>query len=154
MREIVVAGMTVLVVALALAVALPAAEGVAEEEARRIVSEFQAGLAAHDIERIEPLVAADLVAFENGHRNDGWADFRDNHLKPEFEADAPPQEWELVRVKASAEMAWAYTRTDLHVTRSSGEKLELLLWSVYVLEKRGGEWKIVMLDWSLRPLRR
>lgn len=154
MREIVVAGMSVLVVALALAVAAPSAEGVAEEEVRRIVSEFQAGLAAHDIERIEPLVAPDLVAFENGRRNDGWADFRDNHLKPEFEADAPPQEWEFVRVKASAEMAWAYTKTDLHVTRGNGEKLELLLWSVYVLEKRGGEWKIVVLDWSLRRLRR
>jgi ketosteroid isomerase-like protein len=46
-------------------------------------------------------------------------------------------------------MGWAYRRTDLTLTRKTGEKVEALLWAVYVLEKRGGQWKIVLLDWSL-----
>ena len=29
---------------------------------------------------IQALVSADVVVLENGHRNDGWTDFRDNHL--------------------------------------------------------------------------
>ena len=125
-----------------------------EAEVRKIIAQFQEGMAAHDRSKIEPLVAEDMVAFENGGRNDGWADMRDNHMGPEFEGPAPPMEWEFVRVVASPQMAWGYTKTTFSVTRRDGEKMELLLWSIYVLEKRGGDWKITVLDWSLRVPRR
>ena len=129
-------------------------EGKASDEVKGVVREFQEGLAAHDLARIEPLMAEDMVAFENGRRDDTWAGFRDDHMKPEFEGPPAEQEWELMRVSLAGGMAWAYTKTDLHVTRENGEKLDLLLWTVYVLEKREGAWKIVMLDWSLRVPRR
>lgn len=119
-------------------------------EIRRTVEQFEAGLKQRDLARIEAVVAPDMVAFENGHRNDTWADFRDHHLVPEMKEPAPPSQTELVRVSATAEMGWAYTRTTMTLTRRSGEKVEGVLWSVYVLEKRGGEWKIVVLDWSMR----
>jgi len=38
--------------------------------------------------------------------------------------------------------------------KSTGEEVELLLWSIYVLEKRDGDWKITVLDWSLKVPRR
>jgi hypothetical protein len=32
--------------------------------------------------------------------------------------------------------------------RKDGSKAEATLWSLYVVEKRGEDWKIVVLDWS------
>ena len=82
--------------------------------------------------------------FENGHRNDGWQDFRDNHLVPEMKEPKHPAKGTLVRLRATPEMAWGYMRprTVSHV-----------LWSVYVLELRGQGWKIVSLDWSIAKQR-
>ena len=125
-----------------------AREKAPEAEVRTVVEQFEQGLAQHDLTRIEPLMAADMVAFENGQRNDGWQDFRDNHLVPEMKEPAPPSHTEVIRVVVTPQMGWAYTRADLTLTRKGGEKVEARLWTVYVLEKRGEQWKIVVLDWS------
>jgi ketosteroid isomerase-like protein len=125
------------------------AQPTAEQEIRDIVQSFEQALKERDLARIENLVAEDMVALENGYRNDGWKDFRDNHLIPEMKEPAAPSRAKIVKVVATPQMGWAYSRTDLTLTRKSGGKVEALLWSVYVLEKRGGQWKIVLLDWSL-----
>ena len=119
-----------------------------EANVRRVIERFEQGLAARDLSKIEPLMAADLVAFENGHRNDGWADFRDHHLVPEMKEPMPPSKAELVRLVATPKMGWGYTKTTMTLTRKDESKVEATLWSVYVVEKRGEEWKIVVLDWS------
>ncbi len=142
------------VAVLALACAPVVAADDNEREARRIITEFQEGLAAHDVTKIEPLVAADMVAFENGHRNHSWQDFRDNHLLPEFKGPAPPMEWEFIKVVATQQMVWGYTLSTFSTTRRNGDKVDLQLWSIYVLEKRGGQWKVTVLDWSLGRVRR
>jgi ketosteroid isomerase-like protein len=120
-----------------------------EETVRTIVLEFEKGLNERDLRRIEAVVAEDLVVLENGHRNEGWADFRDHHLIPEMKEPAPPSKSEFITIKTSDRLAWAYTRTDMKLTRKAGEQIEARLWSVYVLEKRNRDWKIVLLDWSL-----
>lgn len=124
-----------------------------EAEVRKVVDQFEAGLKQRDLSKIEPLMAADLVALENGHRNDGWVDFRDHHLVPEMKEPAPESKTEVLRVKASQDMAWAYTKTEMQMAGKDGDKINLLLWSTYILEKRGKEWKIVLLDWSMRRLK-
>lgn len=115
---------------------------------RAIVQQFEDGLKQKDVKKIEASVAPDLVVFENGHRNDGWADFRDNHLLPEMKEPTSPSKTELIKIKTSAQISWAYTKTEMQITRKSGEQVDAVLWSVYVLEKRDGAWKIVVLDWS------
>ena len=40
-------------------------------------------LSATMLRQSKLLVSPDVVVLENGRRNDGWADFRDNHLIPE-----------------------------------------------------------------------
>lgn len=120
-----------------------------ERAVRSVVQQFEDGLKERDLEKIEAVIADDLVAFENGHRNDGWADFRDHHLVPEMKEPAPPMKTEFIRVSASPQMGWAYTRTELALTRRSGEKVTATLWSIYFVEKRSGQWKITMLDWSM-----
>lgn len=117
-------------------------------EVRAVIEQFERGLAERDLAKIEPLMAEDMVAFENGHRNDSWADFRDHHLVPEMKEPAPPMKGELVRLVATPQMGWGYTKTSMTLTRKSGEKVEATLWSVYALERREGKWRIVMLDWS------
>ncbi|MEO5936861.1 MAG: nuclear transport factor 2 family protein [Terriglobales bacterium] len=124
-----------------------------EADVRKTIQQFEDGLNKRDLSRIEPLMAPDLVALENGHRNDGWVDFRDHHLVPEMKEPAPESKTELVKVKVSKDMAWAYTKTEMKMAAKSGESVNMLLWSTYILEKRGKEWKIVLLDWSLRRLK-
>lgn len=129
-------------------VASAQAQTTAPQEIRDIIQSFEQALKDRDPAKIESLVAEDLVVFENGHRNEGWADFRDNHLVPEMKEPAPPSKSEFVTIKTSDRLAWAYTKTDMKLTRKSGEQIEARLWSVYVLEKRKQDWKIVLLDWS------
>lgn len=124
-----------------------------EEQVRAVIQQFEQGLRDRDLAKIESVVADDMVALENGHRNDGWKDFRDNHLLPEMKEPAPPSRSEIIKVTAGSEMAWGYTKTEMELTRRTGEKANATLWSVYVLEKRNAKWKIVMLDWSMRVLR-
>lgn len=121
------------------------------EDVGKVITAFHVALEARDIKAIEGLVAPDLVVIENGHRNDGWADFRENHLIPEFKGPAGKAEWELVKLSATATMAWGYTRQTTTVQRNA-KSVDLLLWSVYVLEKREGKWTVVLLDWSLRRI--
>jgi ketosteroid isomerase-like protein len=142
-----------LAVALIMIAAPASADDKAQAEVRKVVVEFEQALKDRNLAKIETLVADDLVALENGHRNNGWADFRDNHLVPEMKEPMPPSRSEVIKVVATPQMGWGYTRTDMTLTRKDGSKAQALLWSVYVLERRGTAWKIALLDWSLRVQR-
>ncbi|HYH00221.1 MAG TPA: nuclear transport factor 2 family protein [Terriglobales bacterium] len=120
---------------------------------RKVITQFHQALETRNLKAIESLVATDLVVFENGHRNDGWADFRDNHLIPEMQEPASMSQWEIVRVAASDSMAWGYTKETISPKKGESSGANFLLWSVYIMEKRQNEWKIVVLDWSIRKLR-
>lgn len=130
----------------------PAALPDCNQQVRQVVEQFEAALKARDLKKIESVMAEDLVALENGHRNDGWADFRDNHLVPEMQDPEPPSTREIIRVTATEKMGWAYSKTTLAIPRA-GKTVNAELWSVYILEKRGEAWKIVVLDWSMRTVR-
>ncbi len=119
-----------------------------EQRVRGVIEQFEQGLAERNLAKIEPLMAVDMVAFENGHRNDTWADFRDHHLVPEMKEPSPPMKSAVIRVTATPTMGWGYTKTTMTLTRKAAEKVEATLWSVYVVEKRAEGWRIVVLDWS------
>ena len=51
-------------------------------------------LSATMLRQSKHLFPPDVVVLENGRRNDGWADFRDNHLIPEFKEPTVPSNWE------------------------------------------------------------
>ncbi len=132
--------------------AMLAADGQKTNEVKGVIQQFHQALERHDVAAIEALVSADVVVLENGHRNDGWPDFRDNHLIPEFKEPAAPSNWEFVKVAASSEMAWGYTKQTIGVTGKDGKPGGYLVWSIYVLQKAGPAWKVVLLDWSVRRL--
>ena len=49
-------------------------------------------------------------------------------------------------------MAWGYTKQTIDMTGKDGKHAGYLVWSAYVLQKRGTAWKVVLLDWSVRRL--
>ena len=125
----------------------------ADQEVTETIARFERALQARDLAGVAEIVADDIVVFENGHRNDGWKDFRDNHLVPEMKEAAPPMSSQLVKVVARPPMAWGYTRTEMFAGGKGAQKASHLLWSIYVLENREGAWKITMLDWSIAKLK-
>jgi hypothetical protein len=98
------------------------------------------------------LVSPEIVVLENGHRNQGWVDFRDNHLVPEFKEPPAPSKWEFERVVTGSEMSWGYTKQTIEATGKDGTHVGYQIWSVYVLQKIGSTRKVVLLDWSVRRL--
>ena len=116
--------------------------------AAEAVLRFEKALRDRDLAAVERLVSGEIVVFENGHRNDGWADFRDNHLVPEMKEPASPADARLVKVKETPVLAWAYTRTAIFA-KGRARKPTHVLWSVYVLAKERDGWKVVSLDWSI-----
>jgi len=132
--------------------AMLAADGAETTEVKGLIRQFHQALDRHDVATIEALVSADVVVLENGHRNDGWPDFRDHHLIPEFKEPAAPSTWEFVKVAASSAMAWGYTKQTINATGKDGKPAGYLVWSTYVFQKAGSAWKVVLLDWSVRRL--
>ena len=121
-----------------------------ENQVKKVIHEFEDGLNKKELSRIEAVVDADIVVFENGHRNNGWIDFRDNHLVPEMKESGLEVKSGLVKLTVSKDIAWAYTSAHFILSGAQGATRQAELWSVYVLEKRKGQWKIVLLDWSMR----
>jgi ketosteroid isomerase-like protein len=113
------------------------AAGPEEAGVKSVIQQFQQALERRDVVAIEALVSPDVVVLENGNRNQGWADFRDNHLIPEFKEPAAPSKWEFVKVATSSEMAWGYTKQTIDVTGKDGKHGGFLVWSAYVLQKAG-----------------
>ena len=119
-----------------------------EAEVRNIISRFETALQQHDVEGIGALVAPDIVVFENGHRNDGWQDFRDRHLLPEFKASRTTYKTEIVKVEATPNLAWGYSRMNRAYIPTKGDTPDV--WTIYVLRKTETGWQLTMLDWSVR----
>src|ERR1700730_17554926 len=76
--------------------------GPSEAGVKAVIQQFQQALERRDVAAIEALVAPDVVVLENGHRNEGWADFRDNHLIPEFKEPTTSSKWEFEKVVTSS----------------------------------------------------
>lgn len=119
-----------------------------EVEVRNIITKFETALQQRDLPAIEELVAPDIVVFENGRRNDGWQDFRDHHLLPEFKRSGAPYKTEIVRVEATPNLAWGYSRMNRAYIPKKDQTPDV--WTIYVLRKAEAGWKVTMLDWSVK----
>ena len=115
-----------------------------ETEVRAVITAYQDALADRNIAHLQKTVGNDVVSIENGSRRDGWEEFRDRRLVAQFARPAPATRWEIVRLNASADIAWAYIKSVL----GSARRGDAVVWTVFVLERRGKEWKIVLVDRS------
>lgn len=112
-----------LVAVLAVASVIAAAQTEADQtEIRRVISDFENALQTRSIEKIENLVSPDLVVFENDYRNDGWPDFRDRPLAPQFKASPTQYRSEIVKVDVSPSMAWGYFRMSRNIIHDGDKR--------------------------------
>jgi len=121
-----------------------------ETDVREVVTRFEAALQKHDLQAVEALVSPDIVVFENGHRNDGWQDFREHHLLPEFKSPRVQYKTEVVRIEVTPSLAWGYSRMNRAYIARKDDRPDVR--TIYVLRKSEGTWKIAVLNWSVRRL--
>jgi ketosteroid isomerase-like protein len=119
-----------------------------ETQVRKLINEFESALARKDIATVGSLLSPQIVVFENGYRNDGWEDFRDNHLIPEFRHAGSQYSTTLIKVDVSPLMAWGYS--SMKRVQLQKKDAQPDVWTSYVLRKEDGKWKIVALTWSVR----
>jgi len=119
-----------------------------ETQVRELVNQFESALEGKDIAKIEGLVSPQIIVFENGYRNDGWQDFRDNHLIPEFKHAASQYSSTLIKVDVTPSMAWGYS--SLKRVQVPKKDAQPDVWTSYILRKENDKWKIVALNWSVR----
>jgi len=124
--------------------------GSASADVRGVVKAFESALEEKNLDKIGALVSADIVVFENGYRNDGWPDFRDHHLIPEFKQATSQYTSSIVKLDIGADMAWAYSRTDRKQAKNSPQQPDF--WAIYFLRRESAGWKIVVLNWSVRRI--
>ncbi len=140
---------TMLVAVLAAGSVIAAAQTEADQrDVRSVISEFENALQTRSVDKIESLVSVDMAVFENGYRNDGWLDFRDRHLIPQFKASPTQYRSEIVKIDVSSSMAWGYSRMSRAIIHDGDKRPDL--WAIYVLKKEADKWKIVELSWSVR----
>lgn len=131
-----------------LSVFAAAQTGTPSAQVRTVIAAFEASLEAKDVTKIEGLVSADIVVFENGYRNNGWLDFRDHHLIPEFKHSTGHYTSSIVKIDVSGDMAWAYSRMDRAQIQNNPDQPDV--WTTYVLRRESAGWKIVLLNWSVK----
>ena len=125
-----------------------------EEGVRRALVDNVSGFERNDLAMLSKVWAQDesVTVFENGSANYGWADYRDNHLKPEM-AEMKNVKYALTDIKphVAGNAAWAtfkYTfSADLKERHVEGAGL-----GTAVLERRDGRWQIV--HWHTSSSRR
>lgn len=119
-----------------------------ETQVRKLINQFESALAQKDTAKVGRFVSPKIVVFENGYRNDGWQDFRDNHLIPEFKHAGSQYTTTLLKVEVSPAMAWGYS--SMKRVQFQNNNAEPDVWTSYILRKEDGKWKIVALTWSVR----
>ena len=151
-RPYLTVGLTVL--GLALVASQADAQDSAVAEVRAVIASVGAGMEAGDFDALDQLFVSDrgLHIIEGAGVNHGWADYRDNHLKPELEGFRNfSYQWHSIEPRVHGETAFAAFRYDLSAETERGA-IEMEGRGSIVLERRDGRWMVVHLHTSGRPV--
>lgn len=136
---------TLLAACLCLGAGAALAAGKADDEKAVLaaVSAYRAAIAEGSLEKLGAAVEPELSVLEGTHLNQGWADYRDNHIGPEM------KEWKEFRVAGPATVEtsvagdWAYTVTRATYTLLFPDRsVTLDAAETFVLRRRGGAWRV------------
>lgn len=104
---------------------------------------YDAAFNARDIEKLATLYHKDVTIFEGAGINNGWADYRDNHLGPELKSFQDLQWAHTNIVVHSLGTTAAYVTADYTIKYKSGERMvDSGGIATHVLVKESGQWKI------------
>jgi ketosteroid isomerase-like protein len=121
-------------------------EGSAVNAVTSVLSKYSAAIAAMDVDAMAMYVVAsdDFSIIEGSHPNWGWADYRDNHLKPEFESDVieiKSYAYRDFQVSAMHMIAYATFKVSLEAT-VRGEEITRERMGTAILIRTKEGWKI------------
>ena len=121
-------------------------------EVRVFVEALGRAMEAGDVAALDTLFAPDpwVEIIEGAGVNHGWADYRDNHLKPEL-AEMKNLRYRFfeIRPQARGAVAWAPFRYELATDVADGH-VEVEGRGTVIIERRGNRWLVVQLHTSGR----
>ncbi|HEY0931203.1 MAG TPA: nuclear transport factor 2 family protein [Gemmatimonas sp.] len=118
----------------------------APTEARKVEATIRAAFAAAergDMAALDTLYAGDsLTVFEGAGVNNGWTDYRDNHLGPELK-EMKEFRYRPIAIQAhvSGNLAWATVQYALSA-QMNGRSIDNFGRGTVILEKRGARWVV------------
>ena len=124
----------------------PVSAQTSEEKAvREVLTKNTTAFAQNDLATLDKIWANDesVIVIENGHANYGWTDYRNHHLAPEMkEIKNTKYSSSDVKIKIDGKTAWATFKYTISGD-SEGKHFDGSGLGTAILEKRGGDWKIV-----------
>lgn len=116
-----------------------------EAAVRDVLTKNAAAFERGDMATLNKLWANDesVTVFESGHANYGWADYRNNHLKPEM-AEMKNTKYAITDIKSriAGNTAWATFKYTISAQLKE-RPVEASGLGTAVLEKRDDRWQIV-----------
>lgn len=125
-----------------------------ETAALAAVASYRTAIALGSLDKLAAVVEPELSVLEGTHLNQGWVDYRDNHIGPEM------KEWTAFRVadpaliEVSVAGDWAYVVGRATYTIVTPVKTMVLAAAeTFVLRERDGVWRVRHVHSSARKLR-
>lgn len=119
---------------------------------RAVIESVAARIESGDLAAVDTLFAEGrgVHIIEGAGVSHGWADYRDNHLKPELDT-FESLEYRFFRIEPEVrgDVAWAGFSYELAADMESG-RVEMAGRGTAVLEKTDGRWQVVHLHTSGR----
>lgn len=114
-----------------------------ETEVRKVLTDYRAAMEARSVSKLAAVVSGDLLVLEGTYKNDGWADYRDNHIGPEMAEwkEFKISEPRLTRLEVSGDMAYVVQEATYTIVDAKGPVVMLSAETV-VLAKEAKGWKI------------
>ncbi len=146
----------VLLAAVAVAVSAHGRQAASSSQAtiQDLIRQTADAMSKKDVATWEKVCDPSIVVFEMGTKQNGWEDFRDNHIKKEYEsAKEATLDWGQIQVHpVSSEFAWATSEGSFKVTMKDGTVLQSAkLLASWALQKKAGAWKVVHVHFSWPP---
>ena len=123
-----------------------------ESEVRDLISTVAASFQSGDLQPLDDLFASGrgVHIIEGAGVNHGWAEYRDEHLRPELEVlENLNYRYFAIEPQVRGNMAFAAFRYELSGSME-GRELDIEGRGTAVLERLQGQWKIVHLHTSGR----
>lgn len=123
----------------------------AQHEVVAVLEATFAATESADYAALDELFAEDVTIIEGAGINRTWADYRDNHLKPELEEfesfSYQPRE---IEARVIGDWAWAIFEYDLEIKMGERE-IDRVGRGTAILERRDGRWVIQHMQTANRP---
>ena len=109
-------------------------EDSSERAIRNVLDAYRTAMTDRDLSAMDRLFGEKATVFENGKKEGLWTEYRDHHLKPEFDGLSA---FELgpshLVVTSTATLAWATDHFNFQVVTKEGERIELKAVVTFIL---------------------